>query len=188
MSKLAFFYINKPSTVFFQCFKWTSGSCIVKFLGAYGAIYYSFFQNLYFEFRNALQFFVLINPRKKEVKKFLGLIFTLCFSALQDVSLSYKYYLEMRGIGFKIYKKKNVLILDVGFSHQIFLPIPKVIRARILNKKNTKFVLHSFCRQKVHEFANIIKLCRLPNVYTLKGIHYKNQYLIKKTGKQAQQK
>jgi large subunit ribosomal protein L6 len=188
MSKLAFFYINQPSTVLFQCFKWTSTMCLVKFLGAYGSIYYSFFQQLFFDFRNALQFFVLINPRKKEIKKFLGLIFTLCFSALQDVSLSYRYFLEMKGIGFKIYKKKNKLILDVGYSHQIFLFIPSVIRVKVLNKKNTKFVLHSFCRQQVHEFANIIKLCHLPNVYTLKGIHYKNEFLVKKSGKQAQQK
>ncbi len=188
MSKLAFFYINKPSTVTFQSFQWTSNILLVKFVGAYGSIYYSFFKHIFFDFKNTTQFFILLNPRKKEIKKFLGLIFTLCFSALQDVSLSYKYFLEMRGIGFKIYKKEKLLILDVGYSHQIFLMIPEILLVKILNKKNTKFAIQGFCRQKVHEFANLIKLSRLPNEYTLKGIHYKNEFLIKKSGKQAQQK
>lgn len=157
-------------------------------MGAYGSIYYSFFKDIFFDFRNVSQFFILINPQKKAIKKFLGLLYTLCFSALQDVSLSYKYFLEMRGIGFKIFKKQNNILLDVGFSHQIILPIPSFLIIKILNKKNTKFLIHGFCRQKVHEFANLIKLSRLPNEYTLKGIHYKNEFLIKKTGKQAQQK
>lgn len=188
MSKLSFFYINKPSSVLFQCFLWTSRLFIVKFLGAYGSLYYSFLKTVFFDFKNVTQFFVLLNPRKKELKKFLGLFYTLCFSALQDVSLSYKFFLELRGIGFKIIKKKNTIILDIGFSHQIILLIPIYLRIKILNKKGTKFLLHSFCRQKVHEFANIIKLTKIPNVYTLKGIHYKNEILIKKSGKQAQQK
>ena len=188
MSKLAFFYINKPSTVFFKSFQWTSNLLLLKFLGAYGTIYYSFLNYIYFDFKNVTQFFILMNPQKKDIKKFLGLLFTLCLAALQDVSLSYKYFLEMRGIGFKVYKKLNILILDVGFSHQIKLIIPQNLLVKILNKKNTKFLLHGFNRKKVHEFANIIKLCRLPNEYTLKGIHYKNEFLVKKTGKQAQQK
>lgn len=188
MSKLALFYINKPSSVFFNCFKWTTKSCILQFQGAYGSIYYNFFNYLFFDFKNKTQFYILLNPQKKEIKKFLGLLYTLCFSALQDVSLSYKFFLEMRGIGFKVYTKKNLLLLDVGYSHQILLEIPHYLFVKVLNKKNTKFLIHGFFRQKVREFANIIKLTKFPNEYTLKGIHYKNEVFIKKQGKQAQQK
>jgi large subunit ribosomal protein L6 len=188
MSKLALFYINKPSTVFFEYFKWTQTTIILRFRGAYGSIYYNFFNYIFFDYKNATQFYILLNPAKKELKKFLGLLYTLCFSALQDISLSYKYFLEMKGIGFKVYIKKKTLILDIGYSHQIFLTIPSFLFIKILNKKNTKFLIHGFYRQKVREFANIIKLTKFPNEYTLKGIHYKNEIIIKKEGKQAQQK
>ena len=129
-----------------------------------------------------------MDPKKKDVKKFLGLFFTLFFSALQDVSLSYKFFLEMRGIGFKIYRYQRVLCLEVGFSHKLFISIPNNLYIKIVNKKNTKFLIQGFNRHLVHEFANYLRLCRFPNEYTLKGIHYKNQWLVKKAGKQAQQK
>jgi len=116
MSKLAFFYLNKPSTVTITCFNWASNLLLLQILGAYGSIYYSFFNYLFFDFKNTTQFFILMDPQKKDIKKFLGLLFTLCFSALQDVSLSYKYFLEMRGIGFKVYKNLTLVILDIGFS------------------------------------------------------------------------
>jgi large subunit ribosomal protein L6 len=174
MSKLAIFYINKPSSVLLEIFRWTSSCLLIKFLGAYGSIYYIFLNSIYLDFPNSTKFFIRMDPKKKDVKKFLGLFFTLFFSALQDVSLSYKF--------------QRVLCLEVGFSHKLFISIPNNLYIKIVNKKNTKFLIQGFNRHLVHEFANYLRLCRFPNEYTLKGIHYKNQWLVKKAGKQAQQK
>jgi large subunit ribosomal protein L6 len=188
MSKLAIFYLNKPASISFKCFSWTSKFFLIKLQGVYGSIYYSFFSTIFFDFITTTKFYVILNPQKRELQKFLGLFFTLCFSAMQDISLSYKFFLELRGIGFKVFKKKKFLIFDLGYSHQVFLEIPSHILVKILNKKKTKFLILSLNRQKIHEFANIIKLKKIPNEYTLKGIHYKNEILVKKSGKQAQQK
>jgi large subunit ribosomal protein L6 len=189
MSKLIFFQIYKPIGVSIDFFRWATNGVVVRILGAYGILYYIFLNNFFLDFKNATKFYLLLQPKKRGMKKFLGLIFTLFLSAIRDVSLSYRVVLRVRGVGFKIFRKLDYLCLEVGYSHLLNLLIPQNIFIKILNRKNTRFLLQSLSRQYIREYSEYIKSLKKPNEYTLKGIHYKNEILFKKPGKQqAQQK
>ncbi len=189
MSKLIYFYLNRPNSVTVNLFKCTSTGVLVKFFGTYGILYYLFFKKIYLEyFQDITKFYIIVCTKKKRLKKFLGLIFTLFASALLDVSLSYRFFLRLRGVGFKVFRKKTLLILEVGFSHLVQIKIPGNIYVKIKNRKNTRFLIQGFNRHFIKEFADYIKNLRYPNEYTLKGVHYRNEVLIKKIGKQLQQK
>lgn len=188
MSKLAFFYINKPLTIFLQIFVWTSKTLLLKILGTYGTIYCVIINSIFLEFQTKTRLFIRMNPRKKDIKKFLGLFFTLIYGAIQDISLGYKVFLELRGVGFKVYRVERRICLEVGFSHKVFVPLLSFLHFCVLNKKKTKFLIQGFHRHLVCDYAHQIQNYKFPDVYTLKGIHYKLKWMKKKPGKQAQQK
>jgi ribosomal protein L6P/L9E len=187
MSKLAKYYIYKPLNIIFQTYTWNFLFLIMGTHGAYGSIFYIFPKDFQLIAVTVTNFFLKKNPQKN-LKNFLGLFYILFLCALRDVSLSYKFILEMRGIGFKVFLKAANAILEVGFSHQLIFNIPDFVYLQILDKKNTKFLIKGLHRHLVHQVANNFKMSRIPNEYTLKGVHYKNQWLKKKPGKQAQQK
>lgn len=188
MSKLAFYYINKPASISIQTFFFNAALLVFSFKGIYGSILFILKTSIFLEAITVDRFFVRQKPEKNYTKKFLGLFFSLISATMQDLSLSYKCFLEMYGIGFRVYRNENTLFFEIGFSHNFDIIIPKNLFICILNKKQTKLLIQGFHRQYVCEFANLLQQVRYPNEYTLKGIHYKNKIYKKKLGKQAQQK
>lgn len=84
--------------------------------------------------------------------------------------------LILKGLGLRIYYSRalNILKLKLGFSHLIFLLIPKTIK---IFKKKHFILLESYNSVTLGNFAHLLSKFKFPNSYTGKGIWFKNQQL-----------
>jgi len=102
--------------------------------------------------------------------------------ALIGVHLGFVVRLVFVGVGFRVEAfEKDFIKLKLGFSHFIFIKIPKHIK--VFSQKKTRLVLKSMDQQLLKEFSSKICSFKLPDTYKGKGILYKNQILILKEGK-----
>src|SRR6476646_196730 len=81
-----------------------------------------------------LRLLPLDNSRK--VREIYGLSRTLINNMIIGVSTKFERRLEMKGVGYRGQVKVNELLLNLGYSHPILIPIPKEIEVTI--EANTK--------------------------------------------------
>ena len=94
----------------------------------------------------------------------------------------FKINLFLKGIGFKTFIKNNNLILKLGFSHNIIIPIPDNIK--IINQSN-KLIFNSIDYIFLNQFVYSIKNYKKPEPYKGKGLLLKNEKILKKEGKKS---
>lgn len=101
----------------------------------------------------------------------------------------YQRVLQIVGVGYKANAlqhpkdphKVGVLILKLGFSHDITLTIPPSIRVYCL--KPTLITIRGLNLQPVTQFATLIKSLKPPEVYKGKGIRFIDEKVLQKQGK-----
>jgi ribosomal protein L6P/L9E len=84
------------------------------------------------------------------------------------------------GLGYKIYKVKNLLMLKLGFSHLICCKIPKVIEITIKKKLLELKSLNYYLLKQISTFLKILKL---PDIYKGKGLYTLGEKKLIKQGK-----
>jgi len=90
--------------------------------------------------------------------------------------------LELIGLGYRISIKKSRIRLSLGYSHIIFLLMPKGIN--IFKKKN-RILVYGLNRRVFGDFiSNLLKFKKL-NPYKLKGLKKKNLIYKLKPGKRS---
>jgi large subunit ribosomal protein L6 len=89
--------------------------------------------------------------------------------------------LELQGVGYNASVAKNSLKLIVGLSHEVNMPIPQGIMAKV--EKNTTVILESSDKQLLGNFAANVRKVRPPEPYLGKGIRIVGQYVRRKAGK-----
>ena len=70
-----------------------------------------------------------------------------------------------------------------GYSHPYLIQIPSDLKLEI--PKPTEMTVSGIDKQKVGEFAAILRKVRKPNVYSGKGIMYEDEVIRRKEGKAA---
>ena len=90
--------------------------------------------------------------------------------------------LEIEGVGYRAEVKGNELVLNVGFSHQVFLTIPEGMTAEVVKNVIT---LKGFDKDALGQFAANVRKVKKPEPYKGKGIRYQGEYIIRKQGKKA---
>ena len=101
---------------------------------------------------------------------------------IAGVNKPYEKRLIIEGIGFKADVKGKELVLVVGFSHPVHVPIPEDIK--VSTEKNTIIVLGIDC-EKVGQFAAQVRAIKKPEPYLGKGIRYSDEVIRRKQGKKA---
>lgn len=96
------------------------------------------------------------------------------------VSTGWKRALELNGVGFVAKVAADKLTLTVGYSHDVILPIPSVVKAVV--EKN-KIELESCDRAILGNFAATIRKVNPPEPYLGKGIKYSDEVVRRKAGK-----
>jgi len=96
--------------------------------------------------------------------------------------------LVLFGIGFRCWTYKasngfNCIILKVGFSRDIVIKIPHIIKVICL--KPTLILLKSIDKLKLSQFVCFLRLLREPDAYKGKGIQYVNEKITLKLGKNS---
>ena len=102
--------------------------------------------------------------------------------AIIGVSLSYTTELQLKGIGFKVEKIEDKLLLKLGYSHLLSILIPSLIRVSIF--KNLIY-LSSASLIDLKNFSSKIRNLSSPDNYKGQGILYKNEVIVKKEGKKV---
>ena len=99
------------------------------------------------------------------------------------VSKQFDLTLVLEGVGYRAVVQGNEIVLSLGYSHPVKIPIPKTISVEII--KNTTINLKSCDKELLGLFASNIRSWRQPEPYKGKGILYKNEKIIRKAGKSA---
>ncbi len=122
--------------------------------------------------------------RTNEVKQTVmlhGTTNSIIQGMVTGVSEGFEKTLEINGVGYNVVAQGNKLVLSLGKSHKDEIELPADIKAEVISP--TEFKLSGFDKQKVGEYAAIIKAFRKPEPYGGKGIRYKGEYIRKKAGK-----
>lgn len=101
---------------------------------------------------------------------------------IHGVSEGWSKELEMVGTGYRCEVKGETLVLIVGYSHPIELPIPEGIK---VETDKTKITVSGADKEDVGQFSALIRAARPPEPYKGKGIKYVDEYIRRKAGKAA---
>lgn len=123
----------------------------------------------------------------KKSKAFFGLYKILLGQVLLGVLFSYRRQLNIVGIGYQASvekeKTENKLVLKLGYSHLVRLQIPHSLEIRC--PKPRIIVIKGINLQRVSNFAQAIRRCRVPSAYKEKGIYLLGEPLRLKQGKKT---
>lgn len=122
------------------------------------------------------------NPEEKSDRALWGLYRALLSNLIQGVHTPFELKLEMVGVGYKAALQGKNLVLELGFSHPVTLPIPEGVQCTV--EKNV-MTLSSIDKQAVGQFAASIRAYRKPEPYKGKGIKYAGEVIRRKAGKAA---
>jgi large subunit ribosomal protein L6 len=101
---------------------------------------------------------------------------------MSGVETPFKKVLQLNGVGYKVELRGDELVLNVGFSHQVFLKVPAGLTATVL--KNT-ITIEGADKQAVGQFAANVRAVKKPEPYLGKGIKYDDEVIRRKQGKKA---
>lgn len=118
---------------------------------------------------------------EKTIKSLHGTIRALINNMITGVTKGFKKELEIIGVGYKAQLKAKSLVLNVGFSHPVEIPIPADLK--VTTPIPTKIVIEGIDRQKVGEFAANVRKIFPPEPYQGKGVRYAGEEVRKKLGK-----
>lgn len=117
----------------------------------------------------------------KRSKSLHGTMRVLIGNMVKGITEGFKKELEIIGVGYKAQMKENKLVLNVGFSHLVETDVPEGLK--VSTPAATRIEISGIDKQKVGEFAAIIRRIYPPEPYKGKGIRYKGEEVRKKLGK-----
>ena len=120
------------------------------------------------------------NDEKKN-KALHGLTRTLLNNMITGVTQGYSRELNINGVGYKATKQGNQLVLNLGYSHQIFFKEPENITFDV--PQADKIIVRGIDKQQVGQLAAEIRSKRPPEPYLGKGVKYADEVIRRKTGK-----
>ena len=117
----------------------------------------------------------------KENRSLHGLTRTLVHNMVVGVTEGYKKELDVNGVGYRVAKEGNKLVMNLGFSHQVIMEEIEGITIEVPSAN--KIVISGVDKQKVGQFAAEVREKRPPEPYKGKGIKYTDEVIRRKEGK-----
>ena len=126
----------------------------------------------------------------KENRAMHGLYRSLIHNMVVGVSEGYKKEMELVGVGYRATATGQVLELSLGYSHAIYIKLPKEIKveAKTERNKNPLIILESADKQLLGQVCAKIRSLRKPEPYKGKGIKFVGEVIRRKSGKSANAK
>ncbi|MCB2407081.1 50S ribosomal protein L6 [Hymenobacter lucidus] len=124
---------------------------------------------------------------QKRHKAMHGLYRSLINNMVNGVSNGFELKLELVGVGYKAAMAGTTLELSLGYSHNIFLALPKEVTATALTEKgkNPIVTLNSIDNQLLGQVAAKIRSLRKVEPYKGKGVRFVGEQIRRKAGKTA---
>jgi large subunit ribosomal protein L6 len=116
-----------------------------------------------------------------------GLYRSLIANMVEGVSKGFETQQELVGVGYRAAREGQILELQLGYSHPIFIELPKEIILEVKAEKrgNSFVILKSMDKQLLGHVAAKIRSFRKPEPYKGKGIRFVGEELRRKAGKTA---
>lgn len=124
--------------------------------------------------------FSVPTPEISRQAAFWGLGRSLVANAVIGVTQGFSKKLEVNGVGYKVTKAGDNLVLNVGYSHPVEIKPPAGIEISVDGKNIT---ISGIDKQLVGAFASKIRSIRKPEPYKGKGIKYDTEVIRRKAGK-----
>jgi large subunit ribosomal protein L6 len=124
---------------------------------------------------------VNLKNETKNLRSLHGLYRTLINNMIIGVSEQFQLTLILKGVGYRALVQNKEIILNLGFSHPVKIPIPENISVEV--ERNTIINLKSCDKELLGLFASNIRAWRRPEPYKGKGILYQNEQILRKVGK-----
>lgn len=124
----------------------------------------------------------------KEHKALHGLYRALANNMVVGVSEGYKTVQEVIGVGYKVQANGQVLEMDLGYSHKIYMELAPEIKVETVTEKgkNPIITMTSCDKEILGMAAAKIRSLRKPEPYKGKGIRFVGEEVRKKAGKSAE--
>ncbi|HSS59956.1 MAG TPA: 50S ribosomal protein L6 [Candidatus Limnocylindrales bacterium] len=110
-----------------------------------------------------------------------GLVRSLVANMVQGVDKGFSKQLELVGVGYRVAKQGEELVLNLGYSHPIRFKPPKGISIDVQDP--TKFTVSGISIEDVGQVAANLRGLRPPEPYKGKGVKYAGEKVRRKPGK-----
>jgi large subunit ribosomal protein L6 len=124
---------------------------------------------------------IVPNNQHSNADQMYGTYRSLINSMIIGVTKGFQKKLELQGVGYRSQIDGKILILNVGYSHQVKITPPEGIK--LVVDGNTNVTVEGLDKELVGQTAANIRLVRPPEPYKGKGIRYQGEYVRKKVGK-----
>lgn len=112
-----------------------------------------------------------------------GLYRALCANMVKGVTEGFKKTLIVNGVGWKVAKQGKKIVLNIGFSHPVEV---EEIDGIVLDcPTQTEITVSGIDKEKVGQFAAMVRGFREPEPYHGYGIRYSDEVIERKVGKAA---
>ena len=122
----------------------------------------------------------------KENRALHGLTRTLINNMVVGVTEGYKKELDVNGVGYRVAKEGNKLVMNLGYSHQVIMEEIPGITIEVPGPN--KIIINGCDKQVVGQFAAEVREKRPPEPYKGKGIKYVDEVIRRKVGKTGAKK
>jgi len=110
-----------------------------------------------------------------------GLSRTLLNNMILGVTEGFSKELQISGVGYKAAKQGKKLVLNLGYSHQIFFEESENLTFEV--PQQDKIIVKGISKQQVGQIAAEIRGKRPPEPYLGKGVKYASETVRRKAGK-----
>ena len=124
---------------------------------------------------------VSLENTTKQANAFHGLYRNLINNMVVGVTTGFTKSLVITGVGYRAEIQGKILMLNLGFSNDIFVTIPEGLT--VTADAQGKVTISGISKQLVGEFSAQIRKLRMPEPYKGKGIRYENEVIRRKVGK-----
>ena len=124
---------------------------------------------------------VELKDKAAKNKAIWGTTRALINNAVTGVNSGFEKNMEIVGVGYRGSLQGKKLSLNLGLSHSVEIDVPEGINIKM--DGNTKFTISSADKQKLGEFAAMVRSKRPPEPFKGKGIRYSNEFILRKEGK-----
>ncbi|MGB3714698.1 MAG: 50S ribosomal protein L6 [Candidatus Promineifilaceae bacterium] len=113
-----------------------------------------------------------------------GLTRALLNNMVIGVSQGFTKKLQIEGVGYRAEIDSSSLVLNVGYSHQVWIEPPSHVQFAV-EARGKEIIVTGIDKQIVGEISAQIRKVRPPEPYKGKGIRYDGEHVRRKAGKTA---
>ena len=153
---------------------------VVTVKGPKGTLTKAFHPNMQISVDGAVA--TVTRPNDEKLNRSLhGLTRTLLNNMVVGVTAGFKKELDVNGVGFRVQKEGNKLVMNLGFSHPVV--VEETADVQLEAPSANKIIVSGIDNQKVGQMAAEIRGKRPPEPYKGKGIKYVDEVIRRKVGK-----